>query len=1049
MALSDLKTLINATSQNLSQYKGLTAAYNYLGLGVPTIDGYTTLIGTNNSTNFGSNSSVVFNDENIYINTMNALYQGNATAKAAFDSLVGGGASIQDKLIAVYQSIIPAAQQSAAGQAYFISQAAFFTARAAELGIPGTTGAALVGAATLIKIAVDNDIGGLGDGINDLYAAIGNGSAAIPQSGSTFTALETADGTQFDGDDSGGTAGQTFTLTAGVDQGAAFTGTSGNDTFTAADIGPDATFTIGDTLNGAGGNDTLNIVTADAFDGVPVAASVSSIETVNVTSGEKVTIDTSTGFAGLTKLTATATGTATALGGADITAAGTTAIEITSTGGAFGVDAIAVNGGSSVSVIAKNNVSDTIAVGATTAPTGAVTVTSTGGTANGDSAGTIDVTGGTTVSITQLAGNAAATGNNTTGGDITVNGNASTTSVTVTQSKTATGATATATTPGVVGFTAGAVTITDANAASATAAGTIATVTLNSYGNSTIDSSALTTVSLSGTGGTLDIERGALTATPTANTLALNVSGLTAGVITDTEAAADDGFKVLNIASTGTASTVASLVAVDAETIAVSGDAKLTVSANTLTSLKDVTVTNTGGFALKGTAIGAGVTFTGGAGADEVTLSNSFTKAITMGAGGDKVTVGGTGIGTGGSVAAGGGTDTVVMTNAQAVDFDDDAEFNTKFTGFEVLELSDALSTNTINLTGLNGVSKVILDAGGANAATSIIDNLVSTGTVQLNANSTGVVVQVKDAVFNSADVLNLALNKSGGVLAGGTVTAAGVETVHISAADAATAGSAANVNTLTLAAADATTITVAGNNGLDLTSTSSIKVTTFDASGVVANGTNDTAANLAVTYTSANATATATVSITGGAGNDVLTGNAAKDTIVGGAGNDSITGGTGIDTLTGGAGRDTFVIAGGDAGITGAEKITDFTLGTSGDTLDIDTTTLVANQTATNVTAVITGAVDVTATVKDGMVTIGGADAALVDTIGEMKLIFEAIETSGTADTAAFVLNGSTYVLVDDGAGPDVTTDIIRLVGVTNATSLATAAADGAILIA
>jgi hypothetical protein len=87
MSIAQLDTLIDATAQNTSQFKGLTAAYDYLGFGVPSIDGYTFLINNNNATDFGAGpSGPVFNDENIYINTMNALYQGNPDAKASFDN---------------------------------------------------------------------------------------------------------------------------------------------------------------------------------------------------------------------------------------------------------------------------------------------------------------------------------------------------------------------------------------------------------------------------------------------------------------------------------------------------------------------------------------------------------------------------------------------------------------------------------------------------------------------------------------------------------------------------------------------------------------------------------------------------------------------------------------------------------------------------------------------------------------------------------------------------------------------------------------------------
>jgi hypothetical protein len=149
---------------------------------------------------------------------------------------------------------------------------------------------------------------------------------------------------------------------------------------------------------------------------------------------------------------------------------------------------------------------------------------------------------------------------------------------------------------------------------------------------------------------------------------------------------------------------------------------------------------------------------------------------------------------------------------------------------------------------------------------------------------------------------------------------------------------------------------------------------------------------------------------------------------------------------MTGGAGVDTFVIAAGDAGITGAEKITDFDLAkTTGDKLDLSTTTLIADAAAANVNAAVAGAVDVTATVKNGMITIGGADAGLVDTIGELKAIFELLDDNA-ADTAAIVMGGNTYVLTDTLGG--AVNDIIQLTGVTTAVAMSATDAASTILI-
>ncbi len=71
----------------------------------------------------------------------------------------------------------------------------------------------------------------------------------------------------------------------------------------------------------------------------------------------------------------------------------------------------------------------------------------------------------------------------------------------------------------------------------------------------------------------------------------------------------------------------------------------------------------------------------------------------------------------------------------------------------------------------------------------------------------------------------------------------------------------------------------------------------------------------------------------------DTLEGGAGNDTIAGSSGNDIITGGADNDTITTGTGRDRLVWQPGDEGTVGApatDRITDFTVGTSGDILDL-----------------------------------------------------------------------------------------------------------------
>ncbi|AVR98394.1 beta strand repeat-containing protein [Pseudoduganella armeniaca] len=801
-----------------------------------------------------------------------------------------------------------------------------------------------------------------------------------------------------------GVPGVTAALTAGLDT---LSGTANNDTFNAVEVASASTLTVGDTIVGGNGNDTLNITQTGAF-ALPLNVKVSDVENVNIVTSTTGSVINTTTWEGVEKLNVVGVTAQT------VTAAATTDVGVTRS---TATGTVAVNGGKDVTVTEVGANAGFVKVGETTAAAGAVTVNSTVSAA-GVTGNEITVKGGTSINVTQVAGNAVNT--TTTAGEVKITGDANTTTVTVVDAAAATADTTTA------GHVNGAVTITDVNAASATAAGKITTVTLNNFAAATVNSGALTTLNLSGTG--TSVNAGTLGGlTTAANTaLALNVKGLeTTGAVT-----IDSDITTLNLAGNTDASTIASLVAGGVKTLNISGDAAVELTAQTLGALTSVVVTNTAGASL-GTAIGADVSFTGGAGADAVTLTTGYTKAITMGAGDDIVTYGGA-AGTGGSINGGEGNDTLVISATLADAADANSTFNSKVTGFEALTITGAAS-ETLDLIGLGNIGKI--STAGATAL--VLNNVASNGTLTLTDASTLVTVNVRDAAFNAADVFNVDLsNATTSVKAFGGVTVAGVETINLKTVDAG-AASAATIDTVLLTAAAATKITVAGNNGLDLSTSVAAAVTVFDASGVVGNGAADTAANLAVKYTSDNSTASASVSITGGAGNDVLVGNAAKDTIVGGAGNDTITGGAGIDILTGGAGSDTFVIASTNAGITGTERITDFSIAAGGDKLDLDVTTVIANTvSAADLTGVIAGAVDLTASVKDGVITLAGADVGLIDTVGELKLIFEAID-AGAADSAAIELNGNTYVISDDGTS---TTDIIQLVGVTGVTSLSTA---------
>jgi hypothetical protein len=193
-----LPALFNA---NPDTAKGLASAYETLLAGVPNEAGFSFLINSAVSTNFGAGAGVTFNQENIFINLVNNLVQGNADAKARFDA-IAMGATLQEKVTSLYNGLIPASKQTADGLA-FITRAdglKFYQDVAAERGVAGTDGAAIVALASLLKIVVTGDYG-VGNAVNDLIKAVAAGNAAVPATGTTLTALETADGTAFDGDD--------------------------------------------------------------------------------------------------------------------------------------------------------------------------------------------------------------------------------------------------------------------------------------------------------------------------------------------------------------------------------------------------------------------------------------------------------------------------------------------------------------------------------------------------------------------------------------------------------------------------------------------------------------------------------------------------------------------------------------------------------------------------------------------------------------------------------------------------------------------------------
>ena len=303
-----------------------------------------------------------------------------------------------------------------------------------------------------------------------------------------------------------------------------------------------------------------------------------------------------------------------------------------------------------------------------------------------------------------------------------------------------------------------------------------------------------------------------------------------------------------------------------------------------MTDVGAVTAFNSTGGGLSVPAIDISATFTGGAGDDAVTLG-ATAKATNMGAGNDTVTLGAS-LAAKGTVAGGEGTDTLITTAAIAQANDAGSTFNAAVTGFETLRFSDALS-GTIDVSSLNNPSKVVLAVGGDHATTAIMDNLQDGATVEIlvPAANAGATANVAGAGASTSNTINLVLTNAGAAEAYNSFQADSVETINISMNDTGVGAlTAATLDTLTLAADAAKTIVVTGNNGVTITNTDTT-ITSFDSTGVVADLAEDTAANLAVSWTTGALAGAST--ITTGAGNDTINAAAAVKavTITGGAG--------------------------------------------------------------------------------------------------------------------------------------------------------------------
>lgn len=725
--------------------------------------------------------------------------------------------------------------------------------------------------------------------------------------------------------------GGSFTLTTGVDT---LVGGPGTDVFNATQTATSNVLGGLDSVDGGAGIDTLNI--ADTATGTGVAfttggAAIKNVENINIsTTGTLAGLNLKTGTTGATNVTLKSQDAGAAAH--SVTVADTTDVAVTVAAGTVGV-----TGGKVVSVTNVAAAVDTVAGDALTAVTlkGAAATSAVNNTVAG-----LGITGTTLKSVTIDAG----------AGAIGVNGNA------------------------------------------------IDTVTLK---NEAVASTVTVTNTVS-TALTVNVDNAGYTAIGGA----VAAVGVTAGAAATT----------INLNATGSKSNVV-VAGAAVKTLNITGTADLTLSAPITTATKIDGSTATGKLTL-GVLDAATVTANTGSGNDSLTLSATAKAAVNTGAGNDTVTLaaalaaGSTvNLGAGddkllvttGSVIKSTATDVTVIDGGDGIDTVAAALINAgnaaQFKNFEHLDASSAATLDVALMTGSSITGATL--SGGAGGAT--LSNLAAGADLTVSgANAGTTTLAVANALTNTADVFNIkfdgaavaAVPGAANVTAG-IVSLANIETINVSSA-----GATNTWNSLTLSDDAAKSIVVTGSQNLDLSigqTVAATKVALTSIDGSAATG------KLSITDTSLLHIGSA-LAIKGGSAADTITVGASGATVTGGAGNDVFKVGAAMSNVTAGAGATN---AADLAGSLVKTTITDFTKGDA----------IVLGVTATSNTFSTTK-VDVSAAQNLG-------DA--------LDLAAAGVSAAATALTKWFVWGADTYVVQDASAATTLaaTDTVVKLSGV------------------
>jgi S-layer protein len=662
-------------------------------------------------------------------------------------------------------------------------------------------------------------------------------------------------------------------------------------------------------------------------------AANTTLGAISTKGGTSVTINEATGVtAAQATAASTNVGTNYAVNQAAVTVTGTSATT------AVSVSQAATNAGALSAAAESAAVTFTAMTAGQSVTFGGLTYTSTAGdTATQVGAAFASLAAGATTGAGSGTYSGTFSSNFTTGtntlGAVTATGvatgNVSNLTTTATGGYTAPTVTTTDGVTGRIGVTAGAVTITDVNSASTTAAGKIASVSLVNGTSSTINTNALSSLTLNNSTGVVINALG--TNATTSKVLGLNLGG-------GTSAVTDTNNEIASLTVNATAdSTLTSFAGSGVTALTVSGAKALTITTATgLSALKTVTVTGAGGLTadVSGIASVTKVDTTGSTATNTVSIAGA-TAAYAGGAGVDIVTLSGA-LASGGSVVLGGGNDRLTGTTAVAASTTTVIDGGTgtdtvaaslinagngaQFLNFEILGLTNSTLDASL-LTGSAITGLELLAGGGTYTGITQAQALSVTGS------TSGTTTLTFNGVSGAADAYSIGFAAKGGTttattIAAGTVSVAGIETINLASGSS----SGLTSNTITLTDTAAKVVNISGSQALGVTFSANFGNTGAAGTGVsLIDGSTATGA---ITLSTNNVTADAGgLTVKTGAGADAIT-LTQVTTVTSGAGADTITvQATGVgSTITTGAGADNINVslAVGATGVT----VTDFVAG-------------------------------------------------------------------------------------------------------------------------